>query len=168
MMGLQEFFQEIGGIAFSSGVTNEDDLIGRSDIFRDLLIKRILFGYALATVVSFLSMNQMMMEIEMVIRPHLVFVCRTTSTGILVDMRGVVVDDDNHTAGLSRFFHLRTRSSGFLQEFTQPRNFLHAKIMSVRLLEKHALAADAEHKFIVSVRLDLSQMLHEFDGLAPA
>ena len=64
MMGLQIFFQELGGVAFSSGVTDEDDLIRGSDIFRDLLIKRILFGYALATAVSFLSMNQMMMEIE--------------------------------------------------------------------------------------------------------
>jgi len=44
-------------------VTDEDDLIRRSDIFRDLLVKRILFWYALAPVVRFLSMNQMMMEI---------------------------------------------------------------------------------------------------------
>jgi len=44
MMGLQVFFQEVGGVAFSSGVTDEDDLIRRGDIFRDLLIKRILFG----------------------------------------------------------------------------------------------------------------------------
>ena len=59
------------------------------------------------------------------------------------------------------------RWSGFLQEFTQPRNFLHTKIMGMRLLEKDALAADAEHEFIVSVRLDLTQMLDQFDGLVP-
>ena len=70
MMGLQVFFQEVGSIAFSGGVTDEDDLIRRSDIFRHLLIKRILFGHALATVVRFLSMNQMMMEIERIVRPH--------------------------------------------------------------------------------------------------
>jgi len=58
MMGLQVLFQEVGGVAFSSGVTDKDDLIRRSYIFRDLLIKRILFGYALATVVSFLSMDR--------------------------------------------------------------------------------------------------------------
>ena len=56
---------------------------------------------------------------------------------------------------------------GFFQEFAQPRNFLHTKIMGVRLLEKDALAADAEHKFVISVRLDLSQMLDQVDGLAP-
>src|ERR1035438_4285371 len=127
---------------------------------------RILFGYALATVVSFLSMNQMMMEIERIVRLHFVFVCRTTPAEILVNMGGVVVDDDNHPTGLGRFFYLRTRS-GFLQEFTQPRNFLHAKIMGVRPFEKDALAADAEHKFIISMRLDLTQMLDQFDGLAP-
>jgi hypothetical protein len=33
-----------------------------------------------------------------------VFVCRTTSTEILVNMGGVVVDDDNHPAGLGRSF----------------------------------------------------------------
>ncbi len=129
MMGLQVLFQEVGGVAFSSGVTDEDDLIRRSDIFRDLLIKRILFGYALATVVRFLSMNQMMMEIVRIVRLHLVFVCWTTSTEILVNMGGVVVDDDNHPAGLGRFFCACRTRSGFLQEFTQPRNFLHAKIM---------------------------------------
>jgi len=71
MMGLQVFFQEVGGVAFSSGVTDEDDLIRRGDIFRDLLIKRILFGYALAAVVRFLSMNQMMMEIVRIVGLHL-------------------------------------------------------------------------------------------------
>src|SRR5579872_1347354 len=39
--------------------------------------------------------------------------------------------------------------------------------MGVRLLEKDTLAADAEHKFVVSMRLDLTQMLDQFDGLAP-
>jgi hypothetical protein len=166
MASPQVFFQEVGGIAFSGGVADKDDLIRRSEIFRDLLIKRILFGYALATVVRFLSVDQVMMEIERIVRLHLVFVRRTTSTEILVNMGGVVVDDDNHTAGLGWFFYMRTRS-GSLQEFTQPRNFLHAKIMGVRPLEKDALAADAEHKLIVSMRLDLSQMLDQFDGLAP-
>src|SRR3984885_825536 len=166
MMGLQVFFQDVGGVAFSSGVTDKDNFIRRSDIFRDLLIKRILFRYALATVVSFLSVDQMMMEIERIVRLHLVFVCRTTSTEILVNMGGMVVDDDNHAAGLGRFFYMRTRS-GFLQEFTQPRNFLHAQIMGVRPLEKDALAAHAEPKLLVSMRLDLSQMLNQFDGLAP-
>src|SRR5579864_8930159 len=160
MMGLQVFFQEVGGVAFSSGVTDQDDLIRRSDIFRDLLIKRILFGYALAAVVRFLSMNQMMVEIVRIVRLHLVIVCRTASTEIPVNMGGVVVDDDNHAAGLGRFFYLRTRS-GFFQEFTQPGNFLHAKIMGMRALEKDALAAEAEHKFIISMRLDLTQMLDQ-------
>src|SRR5580693_4997089 len=104
MMGLQIFFQEVGGVAFSSGVTDQDDLIRWSDIFRDLLIKRILFGYPLAPVVRFLSMNQMMMEMVRIVRLHLVFVRRATSAEILVDMGGVMVDDDNHTAGLGRFF----------------------------------------------------------------
>ena len=106
MMGLQVLFQEVGGIAFSSGVTDEDDLIRRSDIFRDLLIKRILFGYALATVVRFLAMNQMMMEMERIVRSHVAFVCRATSTEIPVNMGGVVVDDHNHTAGLGELFYL--------------------------------------------------------------
>jgi hypothetical protein len=95
-MGLRVSFQEVGSIAFAGGVTDEDDLICRSDIFRDLLIKGILFGNALAAVVRFLSMNQMMMEIVRIVRSHRMFVCRTTSTEILVNMGGVVVDDDNH------------------------------------------------------------------------
>jgi hypothetical protein len=95
-MGLRVSFQEVGSIAFAGGVTDEDDLICRSDIFRDLLIKGILFGNALAAVVRFLSMNQTMMEIVRIVRSHRMFVCRTTSTEILVNMAGVVVDDDNH------------------------------------------------------------------------
>src|ERR1700693_1413946 len=104
MMGLQVFLQEVGGFAFSGGVTDEDDLIRRGDIFRDLLIKRILFGYALASVVRFLSMNQMMMEIVRIVRSHFMFGCRTTATEIVVNMGGVMVDDDDHPAGLGRFF----------------------------------------------------------------
>src|ERR1700722_17286910 len=100
MMGLQVFFQEVGGVTFPSGVTDEHDFIRRSDVFSDLLIKRILFGRTLATVVGFLSMNQMMMEMIRIVRLHLAFVRRTGSAEILVDMGGVVVDDDNHPAGL--------------------------------------------------------------------
>src|SRR5579863_4992315 len=103
MMVLQVCFQEVDCVALSSGVTDEDDLIRRSDIFRDLLIKRVLFGYALAAVMSFLPMNQMMMEIVRIVRLHLAFVRRPTSTEILVNMGGVVVDDDNHPAGRGRF-----------------------------------------------------------------
>jgi hypothetical protein len=171
MMGPQIFFQELAGVAFSNGMTDEDDLTRRSDIFRDLFIKRILFGHTLATVVSFLSMNQMMMEMIRIVRSHLVFVRRMASTEILVDVGRVVVDDDNHSAGFGRFFYGRTRfirnQSRFLQEFAQPRNFLDAKIVGVRLLEKDALAADAKHKFIVPVRLDLTKRFDQFDSLAP-
>ncbi len=38
----------------------------------------------------------------------------------------------------------------------------------MRLLEKGALAADAEHEFIFSMGLNLPNMLDQFDGLAPA
>jgi hypothetical protein len=81
----------------------------------------------------------LMMEIVRIVRLHLVFVCRTTSTEILINVGGVVIDYDNHTAGMSRFFYQGTQS-GFLKEFTQPRNFLHAKIMGLRPLEKGASA----------------------------
>ena len=39
--------------------------------------------------------------------------------------------------------------------------------MSVRPLKEGALAADEEHKFIVSMRLDLPGMLDQFYSLAP-
>jgi len=39
--------------------------------------------------------------------------------------------------------------------------------MGLRLLEKDALGADAEDKFIATMGLDLAQMLDEFDSLAP-
>src|SRR5580698_5587827 len=107
-MGLQVSFQELGGVAFSSGMTDKDDLTCRSDVFSDLLIKRILLGRTLASVVGFLSMNQMMMEMIRIVRLHLAFVRRTGSAEILVDMGGVVVDDDNHPAGFGRFFYPRT------------------------------------------------------------
>ena len=98
-------------------------------------------------------MNQMMMEIERVVRFHLVFVCRTTSTELLVNVGGVVVDDHDHAAGPAWFLYMRTRSGFLLQELTQPRNFLYTEIMGMGLPEKGALVADAEHKFVVSVRL---------------
>jgi hypothetical protein len=39
--------------------------------------------------------------------------------------------------------------------------------MCLRTFEKGALAADKEHKFIASMRLDLAQVPDQFDGLAP-
>jgi hypothetical protein len=111
-------------------------------------------------------MNQMMMEIERIVRFHFASVCWASSTEILVDMGGVVVDNDNQSAGLGRFFRLRTRS-GFLQKLAQSRNFLHTKVVGMRPLKKHALAADAEREFIVSMRCYLAQMLDQFYSLAP-
>ena len=111
-------------------------------------------------------MNQMMMESERIVRLNLMFVCRTTSSEVLVDMGGMVVNDNNHAAGLDRFFYLYIRPSIF-QEFTQARNFFHAKFMRVQSLEKGALGANNEYKFIVSMRLDLSQMPDQCDGLTP-
>jgi hypothetical protein len=40
--------------------------------------------------------------------------------------------------------------------------------MGLRLLEEDALAADAEHKFIATLCLDLAQVLDQFDSLAPS
>ena len=53
-------------------------------------------------------MNQMMVKIVRIVRLDRMFGCRTTSTEILVHMGGMVVDDDNHTAGLGRFVRMRT------------------------------------------------------------
>jgi hypothetical protein len=106
------------------------------------------------------------MEMERIVRSHLLFVCRTTSTQAFINMGGVVVDHDNHTRRLGRFFYLPTRLR-LLQEFTQPRNFLHAKIVGARPFEKGTLATDAKHKLIVSVGLDLTKTLDQLDGLAP-
>lgn len=166
MMRLQVFFEEVSGVAFAGGVADQDNLARRNEIFRDLFIKRLLLGYALATIVSFFSMDQMMMKIERIVRSHLLFFCRTASTEVLINMGRVVVDDDNHPRSLGRFLRVRTRSS-FFQKSTQPRNFLHAKIVGVRPLEKDALAADAELKLIASTRLDLAQVPDQFDGLVP-
>ncbi len=81
-------------------------------------------------------------------------------------MGGVVVDDNNHSAGLRRFFRLHT-TSGFFQKLAQSRNFLHAKVVGIRPLEKYAFDTDAEREFIVSMRFDLTQMLDQFYSLAP-
>jgi hypothetical protein len=61
----------------------------------------------------------------------------------------------------------KTNDTALRSPLLQTRNFLHAKIMGLRPLEKGALDADAEHKFIASMRLDLVQVLDQFDSLAP-
>ena len=50
-------------------------------------------------------MNQMMMKMIRIVGLHLVCVCRTTSTEIVINMGGVVVDDDYHPAGMDRLFY---------------------------------------------------------------
>ena len=80
-------------------------------------------------------------------------------------MGGVVVNDDHHTGRLGGLYHLLIRS-GFLQEFTQPTSFTPKSWVCGRL-KQDALAADAEQKLIVSMRLDLTRMFDKFDGLAP-
>jgi hypothetical protein len=67
---------------------------------------------------------------------------------------------------LDALFYMRTRP-GIFQEFTEPRNFLDPEVVGMRLLEKDALAADAELELIASVGLDLAKMLDQFDGFAP-
>src|SRR5579863_2693491 len=108
----------------------------------------------------------MMMEMMRIVRLHRAFVRWTTSAEILVNMGSVVVDDDNHSVGLGYFFCVGSRS-GFLQQLTQPRNFLRTKIVCLRLLEKNAFVAHAENEFIASMWLHLAQVLNQFERLDP-
>jgi hypothetical protein len=176
MMGPQIFLQEIGGVAFTSSVTDEDDLICGGNIFCDFLIKRIFLGYALATLVRFLSMNQMMVKMEWIVRSHLALVFWATYTKILVDMGSMVVDDNpiirlgrtgssacepctckpcTCKPGPASFKSLRSRETS-----SKPRSWVVGRL-------KKALVADAKRKFIVSMRLDLTQMFDEFYSLVP-
>ncbi len=68
-MGARRYsFQELRGVACSSGVTDEDDLNRRGDIFRDLLVGQITLRVLVpANVVRFLSMKSDDEEIERIV-----------------------------------------------------------------------------------------------------
>jgi len=60
--------------------------------------KRFLFRNSFASVMSFLAVNQMMVEAQRVLWVHGVLRHRNFSVQILVDMCAVTVDHHNHSA----------------------------------------------------------------------
>jgi hypothetical protein len=77
-----------------------------------------------------------------------------------------MVDHNNHAAGLGNRFNILSRPC-VMQKLSQTRNFFDAEVMGVRLLEERSLRAHDKDEFITSVCLHFTQVLNEFNYIAP-
>jgi len=85
---------EIQSAALSRAMADQDDLLRRSKVFRELFIERTLLRNTLALIVSSHAVDQVAKSIR-IIRPRGIFALNPVAIDILVDSSQVVIDDNN-------------------------------------------------------------------------
>jgi hypothetical protein len=118
-------------------------------------------------IVGFLAMDEMVVEMEWVIRANRDLIFRAAAIEILVKVGRVVINHDDDATGLGSVTCVAARP-GFCQELTQARNFLYAEFMGVRFLEEGFLFTNDKGEFIASMRFHGAEMLNKFNRLIPA
>ena len=100
MMAFQICAQEHSRVAGSRGMADEDDLLGMGQILGDLLVPGVFLGNTLAQVVSFLAVDQVVMESMGIVGLYRDFIFRKIDAAVVVNVRGMMVDYNNHSTGL--------------------------------------------------------------------
>jgi hypothetical protein len=145
---------------------NEDDALGRDKVLRDLFVEGVFLWNAIPLEIIFLAMDQVVLESEWIVGLDGSFVFVPAAAVIQIQMCGMMVNHDDHAPRLvctGRF----PQDFGFLQKLAQPGNIFHFQVMAARALEERALRADQERKLVVSVRLDLANLLNQFNYGSP-
>ena len=119
-------------------MSDEDDLFGGYNVLGYLLVVRVFLGNAFTFVVSFLAVNQMMMETKGVIRFYTLFTFRPAVDKIVIYVSNMMVDDHDHSPD-SGFLGGHLMGSRPFQTLTQARYLLHRKIMAAGALEETSL-----------------------------
>lgn len=152
--------------ALSGPASDQDDLRRRGESRGDFLVEGCLLGHVISAIVSFLAVNQMVMEVVGIVGFYVDLLLGPAAAQVVEDMRCVMVDDDNHP-GRSRNFVGRRLGSGSFEKPPEARHFVYGALRRMRLLENFALRAHDECEFLPTVRLYLPQVSHEFDDVGP-
>lgn len=99
-MGFEILRQEPDRAAFPRPMSDEDNRFGVCKIHGDLLVVRVFFGNAFTFVVSFLTVDQMMLEVKGIIRFHSDFALRPAVARIVINVSNMMVDDHDHSTDL--------------------------------------------------------------------
>ena len=151
-------------------MADEYDLFGMGQVLGDLLIVSVFLGNTLAYVMSFLAVDQVVMEIKGIVGLYGRSICRQVGPLAAVNVCGMVVDDRDHATGLVDLGGLLKNpglSSGLMEKMAQTGNLFYIEIVAARMLEKFSLLADYEDKLIVSVRLDFAHLRNQINDCAP-
>jgi len=152
--------------ALADTMSDENDFVRRQEIFCYLFVEDLVFRYALALVVCFLLVNQVMMEAERVLGMYCVFGFRDFLAEVLVHMRNMMINHHNHPAGLRWFLRCECRT-GLSQKLPQPGDFVDAEVVSVRMLEESSLRAHRKDKLITAMGLHIADLTDQLDSVSP-
>jgi hypothetical protein len=166
MVLFQVLLQKFHRAALSSPMANKDDLFGVDKRTRHLFVERSLLGNTLALVMRFLAMNQVAMESVWVIWPDGGFTFRTAPTKILIQTRGMMIDDDNHAAGLM-WLTLSGIKSSIVKKPAEARNLFNFEIVGMWAFEKRPLRTDDKYELVACVLLDLTDLSNELNYFTP-
>ena len=151
-------------------MADEHDLSGMGQFLGDLLVPGVFLGNPLAFVVSFLAVNQVVLEFKGIVGLYGRSILRQVGPLAAVNVCGMVVDDRDHVAGLVGWGG-RVRSPslnpGLMQKMTQAGNLFHIEIVAARPLEEFSLCAHDEEKLIVPVRLHFADLRNQINYCAP-
>ena len=78
-------------------MADKDDRLGVNEILHNLLIEGIFLRHALALVMSFLAVDQVMMETKRIVGLDVDFVFGHAAAPIVINASHAMVDDNNHS-----------------------------------------------------------------------
>src|SRR5271165_6431195 len=96
MMGFEILRQEPDRAALPRSMSDEDDRFGVYEVRGDLFVVCKFLGNAFTYVVSFLAVNQMMMEAKGIIWFHADFAFKPAHSQIVINVSSMMVDDHDH------------------------------------------------------------------------
>jgi len=166
MVGLQIVAEEDGGVAGSGGVADEDDRSGVGQIVRDGLVPGVFFRNALAFVVGFFAVNEVVLKSVGVVGLDGSAAFRAGSAGVVPEVGDMMIDDDNDAAEGLRRGGLRWEIGG-AEKVAEAGNLIDVEVMGGGAAEDLGLGADGEGELIVAVGLDGSDLADEIDNGVP-
>ena len=173
MVVLQIFGEIVNGAARSSGVADKNNLARGRKVLGDLLVERTLLGHALAAIMRFLAMDQMVLKSVGIVGRDLGFGHGNAAAVVLIEMRAVMVDNYDNASGRVGDRRGFVVPGVVAQEAAQAADFFDIEIVRVRALEQLPLRADdkrgggewASQKYDTAWRpwvVSIAQSIHKF------
>lgn len=166
MMLLQVFEEKVCCAARSGCMSEDYDLLGVRQIFRDLFVEGKLLGNPLPLIMRFFAVDQVALKSKGVVWFDGGFFFRSAFILILINARRMMIDNHNRSSW-SEWLNRRFLKSSFVQKPAKTGNLFHFEIVRMRTLEECPLRPHHKRELVMSMWLDFTDLPNQVHNIAP-